>query len=109
MSYLGEFPLPPTSKYHNYSPTDWAMEFISSYGQIDGAHHKNWVLDQVARILHGTPVISSMATWDNGESEVRFETGDPSTAYLMWTDEMRGQWDVLNGEFEYEYDYGIAP
>lgn len=106
--YLGEFPLPPTSKYHNYSPTDWAMEFISSYGQIDGAHHKTWVLDQVARILMGTPVISSVAQWDNGKSEVRYETGDPSAQYHEWVAKMRGKWDPEYEEYEYEYDEGIA-
>lgn len=109
MTYLGESPLPPTSKYHDYSPTDWAMEFISSYGQIDGAHHKNWVLDQVARILHGTPVISSMRRWDNGQEEITFSTGPASLEYLMWVAEMQGPWDHNEDGFEYEYDIGIAP
>ena len=26
-------------------------ELIVRYGMIDGAHHKNWVLDQVMRII----------------------------------------------------------
>lgn len=30
---------------------DAAMELIERYGGIDGAHHKQWVLDQVARRL----------------------------------------------------------
>ena len=30
-----------------------AMEFINEYGHIDGAHHKQWVLDQIARVLLG--------------------------------------------------------
>lgn len=110
MTYLGDgFPLPPNSKYHDYSPTDWAMEFISQYGQIDGDHHKAWVLDQVARILHGTPVISSMRRWDNGEEEITFQTDTPSAEYLMWVAEMTGPWDHDNDEFEYDYDIGIAP
>ena len=28
-----------------------AMEVIMRYGQIDGDHHKAWVIDQVSRIL----------------------------------------------------------
>jgi len=107
--YLGESPLPPDSKYHDYSPTDWAMEFISSYGQIDGAHHKAWVLDQVARILHGTPVKSSMITYANGQEEVRFETDHPPLEYLLWVSKMTGPWDHDEECFEYEYDIGIAP
>lgn len=30
-----------------------ALDVIDSYGGIDGAHHKMWVLDQVVRILTG--------------------------------------------------------
>ncbi len=30
-----------------------AMSFIVEYGGIDGAHHKDWVLDQAIRILAG--------------------------------------------------------
>jgi hypothetical protein len=30
---------------------DAAMVYISEYGYIDGEHHKQWVLDQVARCL----------------------------------------------------------
>jgi hypothetical protein len=28
-----------------------ALNLIMTYGGIDGAHHKQWVLDQVVRIL----------------------------------------------------------
>ena len=28
-----------------------ALHFINEYGGIDGAHHKQWVLDQVVRVL----------------------------------------------------------
>ena len=30
-----------------------AIDLIVELGGIDGAHHKNWVLDQVVRILAG--------------------------------------------------------
>lgn len=32
-----------------------ALDTISRYGGIDGAHHKQWVIDQVVRSLTGTP------------------------------------------------------
>ena len=30
---------------------DKALDVINQYGGIDGAHHKQWVLDQVVRTL----------------------------------------------------------
>ena len=30
-----------------------ALDLISEYGEIDGAHHKQWLLDQVVRMLTG--------------------------------------------------------
>lgn len=107
--YLGETKVNisehPT--YSKYTPADWAMLFIESYGQIDGDHHKTWVLDQAARVLMGTPVIVETAKWDNGLEEDRFWTGDPSEEYLLWVKEMIGE--KVDGEYEYDYDEGIAP
>lgn len=95
--------------FKDFTPTDWAMYFIGSYGQIDGDHHKTWVLDQVARILKGTPVIVRQASWSNGEKEFREKLGEPSSEYLSWVQEMLGDYDEENEEDEYGYDYGIAP
>lgn len=36
------------------NPVEKALNVIASYGWIDGAHHKQWVLDQVARALTET-------------------------------------------------------
>ncbi len=30
------------------------LEFVWNYGQIDGDHHKAWVIDQIVRILCGS-------------------------------------------------------
>jgi hypothetical protein len=30
-----------------------AVDLIWQYGGIDGAHHKQWVIDQILRILQG--------------------------------------------------------
>jgi len=109
--YLGETPVAVHQHpvYSKYSPTDWAMLYIEKYGGIDGAHHKDWVLDQVARILKGTPVVVKTAKWDNGHSEDRFNTGEPSQQYKDWVIEMLGEYDEENEEYEYSYDEGIAP
>ena len=96
--------------YKDYYPRDWALEYIMNYGQIDGGHHKQWVLDQVARILSGTPVIVTKATWKNPDlTEFRYETGEPSKEYLQWVKESKGEYDEEEEEYEYSYDEGIAP
>ena len=92
--YLGEFPIDKI-----VSKEEAAMDFISAYSFIDGAHHKQWLIDQVARILLGTPVIYTEARWSNGETEERFRTGDPSKEYLDWLDDDADDYDIV----------GIAP
>lgn len=44
-----------------------AIEFIFEYGNIDGGHHKQWTLDQVARILAGDDYERLVASYKNGE------------------------------------------
>jgi len=79
--YLGEFPVVISeSEFANYTPTDWAMCYIERYGQIDGDHHKAWVLDQVSRILKGTEVIVKEARWANGYTEYRVTLSEPSNS-----------------------------
>lgn len=102
-NYLGEEILPlAQTPYANYSSSDWVLKYIEHYGQIEGSHHKTWVLDQIARILKGTPVIVSKASWRDGTVEWRFTLGDPSGEYLAWVEEMKCDGD-------YDYDEGIAP
>lgn len=110
MAYLGQFPIDISeTEYKDFGPHEWALEYIGRYGGIDGAHHKDWVLDQVSRILKGTPIIIELAKWDNGNSELRFWTGEPSQDYLDWVLELKGEYDEENDEYEYGYDEGIAP
>lgn len=107
MKYLGEEIIDiQDSVFKDYIPSDWAMYFIEAYGQIDGGHHKQWVLDQVARILKGTNVIIKKANWEGGISEWRVHLDDPSEEYLQWVVEMK---DGEDGEDTYSYDEGIAP
>lgn len=102
--YLGEFPV--TVKK---SKQEWAMAYITMYSGFDGSMHKDWVLDQVARILKGTPVNTVEARWDNGKTELRHSTGTPSKKYLEWVKYMKGAWDEENECFEYEYNEGSPP
>ncbi len=92
--------------FKGYDRIAWALWFIGTYGQIDGAHHKLWVLDQAARILMGTSLVVKQAKWDDGQSEYRVSTGKPSKQYLKWVDALR---DGEDGPETYGYDEGLAP
>lgn len=109
-TYLGETVVAQAdTPYAAYTTSDWAMEFVERYGQTDGGHHKAWVLDQVARILKGTPVQILLAKWSDGKREYRISTVEPaSEEYLAWVDLMQGDVDPMWGR-EYEYDAGCAP
>lgn len=108
--YLGESPVKiEDSPYKDYTPADWAMHLIERYGGIDGAHHKDWVMDQVARVLKGTPMEIVLAKWSNGQEEYRINTVEPpSQEYNDWVIEMLGEYDENEG-YEYGYETGIAP
>jgi hypothetical protein len=111
--YLGQFPIEIwNTEFVDFNEQAWALTFIEAYGQIDGSHHKTWVLDQVARILLGTKVIVEEERWENDDGsilrELRFWTDENTTPqYKRWVQKMLG--DELDGEFEYDYDKGIAP
>lgn len=105
--YLGETVLDiHKTKYVMYTNQDWAMMWIEMYGSIDGAHHKDWLLDQIARILKGTKVIIKVAKWNNGYEEERFILDEPTPEYHKWVEEIC---DGEDGPNTYSYDIGIAP
>lgn len=60
---------------------DKVLELIERFGGVDGGHHKQWVIDQIARILTGTE-------------------------YEKWVTEMKAGED---GPDTYDWDEGIAP
>lgn len=105
--YLGETVVKQqNTKFKDYDNGAWAMYFLENFGQYDGGHHKQWALDQIARIMKGTPIIITLAKWDNGNEEFRINTGIPSQNYLDWVTEMCNGEDGPN---TYDYDEGIAP
>lgn len=84
--YLGETIVDVVdTPFKDYKEKDWALYFIGRYGQIDGEHHKTWVLDQVVRIICGTPLIIKLAKWSDGTEEYRVSTNDVSSVdYDLW-------------------------
>ena len=95
--------------FEGYGPTEWALEFIARYGGNDGSHHKAWVLDQVARVLCGTPVEVSLHRWRGGTTEYRFRTSASAPRYVEWVAQQEGPIDPATGETEYDHDVGVAP
>lgn len=91
-----------------FTPADFAMYHVEQFGGIDGAHHKAWVLDQVARALKGVPVTITKREWTDHEPEYDIDQGT-NTAYEQWVLEMRGEYDEESESYEYDYDEGIAP
>lgn len=105
--YLGETIMEQKdTPFKDYIDKDWVLYFIRKYGQIDGEHHKSWVIDQVVQILKGTRIIIKKAEWDNGQSEYRINLEHPSEAYNQWVIDMK---DGEDGPMTYCYDTGIAP
>lgn len=105
--YIGEIIVEQEhTPFKDYSEKDWGLYFISHYGGIDGSHHKDWVMDQVARILNGTEIIIKLATWENGHEEYRVYLGEPTCDYHDWVR------DITNGEDgpnTYDYEIGSPP
>jgi hypothetical protein len=65
---------------------DKALEIIYNYGQIDGDHHKTWVIDQVVRALTAEAYDKWISDYQMADSEE----------------------DYLEGNY-YEWDEGVAP
>jgi hypothetical protein len=108
--YLGEVLVKvEETPYASYTKCDWILYFLED-GHYDGAHHKQWAIDQATRIIHDTEIIIKLATWkkDDGTEEIeyRVSTGEPSEKYKKYVTEFE---DGEDGPHTYEYDEGIAP
>lgn len=58
-----------------------ALEIAFQFGQIDGAHHKTWVIDQIVRTLTGEGYSEWIKNYEHDDEE----------------------------DEDYEWDTGIAP
>lgn len=91
--------------YKYYTKEDWALLYILRYGGIDEAHHKDWVLDQVVRILNDAPIVIELARWEDGTTEYRLDVGE-SEKYREWVANAKNGED---GPDTYGYNEGITP
>ena len=104
--YLGAFPVElKDTPFAKFTSADWALHFIERYGGIDGDHHKQWLIDQVARLLNGASVDIVEARWKSGAAEYRISVGT-SAKYTTWVKEMK---DGEDGPDTYTWEEGIAP
>lgn len=51
-----------------------ALRHAAAYGQIDGEHHKTWVIDRMVRCLLGDDYAAFIEQWNDGE-EWGWDTG----------------------------------
>lgn len=107
--YLGEVEVPiQATPFAKWSPGDWAVHFALRHGQHDGDEHKAWAIDQMVRVLLGTPVIVKKARWSDGTEEWRTDLGKPSKLYRNTIQDFEYP-DGPDAEQVYEYHRGIAP
>lgn len=101
--YLGETEVQQkdVERFQDFDKSDWALYFIECYGQIDGAHHKAWVLDMCSRILNDSEVKIYKASWLNGHFEYRVRVGLASEKYLKWV-------EMMEDDGNYTYENGTA-
>lgn len=82
-----------------------AWDIVDHYGGIDGAHHKQWVLDQVVRALTGCP-LEKRTTLDANKQPYTYDVQGVSEEYAAW---VKAHCDGEDGPNTYEWDVGIAP
>jgi hypothetical protein len=75
------------------SRIDAALNFALRYGNIDGAHHKTWVIDQMVRALTGCQMNAHGYQLESKE-------------YLAWVNEACNGKD---GPDTYDWNEGVAP
>lgn len=57
-----------------------ALDLAVRYGQIDGAHHKTWVIDQMVRILAGDgyeQLVKDACDGEDGPKTYGWDVGIP--------------------------------
>jgi hypothetical protein len=75
--------------YSQYEKHDWAMLWIELHNGFNDEDQKDWLLDQIARILLGNKIIVKEVLWENGCSELRFQLAEPSPDYINWVEETK--------------------
>lgn len=94
------------TEFKGFTKEDWVMHWIYWFSSISGDHHKNWLIDQIVRILKDTEVVCNVYSFSDGTKENIVSLGEPTKNYHEWVKEMKFGED---GPGTYDYDAGIAP
>lgn len=84
---------------------DGALGILVATAQIDGAHHKMWTLDQVARALTACPTVKATAKGSNGKMYEYEKLGKSNEYKKFIKDYCAGE----DGPKTYEWDEGSPP
>lgn len=82
-----------------------ALSIAIAYGGIDGAHHKDWVIDQMVRALTGCPVVTETHTPKGGKTYEYQRQGESQD----YKDLVAQACDGEDGPQTYTWETGIAP
>ncbi len=82
-----------------------ALAIAVAYGGIDGAHHKDWTIDQMVRALTGCPVEEVSAKDYQGVPYQYLHQGESEEYKQLVADACSGE----DGPQTYSWDVGIAP
>lgn len=84
---------------------DAALSIAMSYGGVDGAHHKAWVIDQMVRTLTRCPTVRRSAIGAYGKP-YEYDALGESEEYLKFVARHNSGED---GPETYSWESGIAP
>ncbi len=87
------------------SAKEEALQIAAECGGIDGAHHKQWVIDQMVRALTGCPMVQRLAL-DCNSAPYWYSSRGESEEYEEWVEGVRYGED---GPATYDWDEGIIP
>ena len=82
-----------------------ALEYAMNYGGIDGAHHKQWTIDQMVRALTGCPLEIREAKDYKGRTYAYQTQGESQEYKDLITAYMAGE----DGPETYTWDEGCPP
>lgn len=83
-----------------------ALDVASSYGGIDGDHHKAWIIDQMVRVLTGSPFeVSAIHSGADGRRFTHEKLGESEE----YRDFVKQYEEGEDGPYTFDWDTGIAP
>lgn len=85
------------------------LAHLFSFGTCDGAHHKQWAIDQCVKILTGCPMVTKTKTNVYTGKEFTFKDLGESEEYKEWVKDYQGGYNEEEECHEYEWDEGIGP